>query len=123
MKTKILSHACGLPQLTRFGATSRRPWFESKRVPDFLFAPLRYFFSATLAKCWKVQFRQGFAQFNNVDSKNDIKIKEIKLLYKNIINCGRSLEIQHISIYKCMYVFFSFLRLHLILFSLLKYIL
>ena len=36
------------------------------------------FFSATLAKRWKVQFRQGFAQFNNVDSKttsnNDIAI-------------------------------------------------
>ena len=38
----------------------------------FSFVPLRCFFSATLAKRWMVQFRQGFAQLNNVDSMNDI---------------------------------------------------
>ena len=43
-------------------------------MSDFLIVPLRSLFSATLAKRWKVQFRHGFAQFNNVDSKNDIKI-------------------------------------------------
>ena len=43
-----------------------------------LFFPLRSFFSAILAKRWNVQFRQGLAQLNNVDSKttsnNDIAI-------------------------------------------------
>ena len=42
--------------------------FESKRVSDFLFVPLRSFFSATLAKRWMVQFRQGFALYNDIDS-------------------------------------------------------
>ena len=44
----------------------------------FLFVPLSSFFSATLAKRWKVQFRQGFAQFNNVDS-----IRRHKYNYEN----------------------------------------
>ena len=35
----------------------------------FLFVPLRPFFSAALAKRWKVQFRKGLHKFNNVDSK------------------------------------------------------
>ena len=35
----------------------------------FLFIPLRPFFSGALSKRWKVQFRQEFAYFNNVDSK------------------------------------------------------
>ena len=38
----------------------------SLRVSDFSFVPLRHFFYAALAKRWKVQFRQGFAYFNNM---------------------------------------------------------
>ena len=43
---------------------------------DFSFVPLRPFFHAALAKRWKVQFRQGFAYFNNnVDSNRHIIIR------------------------------------------------
>ena len=39
------------------------------------FIPLRPFFYTALAKRWKVQFRQGFAYFNNnVDSRRHIII-------------------------------------------------
>ena len=38
---------------------SRGPGFDSQRVSDFLFVPLRPFFYAAFAKRWKVQFRQG----------------------------------------------------------------
>ena len=45
-------------------------------MSDFSFVPLRPFFYAALAKRWKVQFRQGFAYFNNnVDSKRHIIIR------------------------------------------------
>ena len=45
-------------------------------MSDFSFVPLRPFFCAALAKSWKVQFRQGFAYFNNnVDSKRHIIIR------------------------------------------------
>ena len=44
-------------------------------MSDFLFAPLRPYFCAALAKRWKVQFRQGFAYFNNkVDSRRHLFI-------------------------------------------------
>ena len=61
-----------------------------KNLSHLLIAPLRSSFSATLTKRWKVQFRQGFEQFNNLDSKNDIKMN---YSIKNRINCGRSKEI------------------------------
>ena len=51
------------------------------------YVPLRSFFSATLAKRWKVQFRQGFAQLNNVDSKTTSN-NDIAILH-NGINCGQ----------------------------------
>ena len=45
-------------------------------MSDFSFVPLRPFFCAALAKRWKVQYRQGFAYFNNnVDSKRHINIR------------------------------------------------
>ena len=51
---------------------------ESYRVSDESYVQLRPFFCAALAKRWKVQFRQWFAQFSNVDSittsNNDIAI-------------------------------------------------
>ena len=53
----------------------------------FLFVPLSSFLSATIAKRWKVQFRQGFAQFNNVDSKTTTN-NDIAMLH-NGINCGQ----------------------------------
>ena len=44
-------------------------------MSDFSFVPLRPFFCAAFAKRRKVQFRQGFAYFNNiVDSKRHIVI-------------------------------------------------
>ena len=45
------------------------PGFDSQRVSDFLFVPLRPFFYAALTKRWKVQFHKGLRKFNNVDSK------------------------------------------------------
>ena len=44
-----------------------RTWVRVLASVRFSFGPLRPFFCAALAKCWKVQFRQGFAYFNNVD--------------------------------------------------------
>ena len=45
-------------------------------MSDFSFVPLRPFFYAALAKRWQVQFRQGFAYFNNsVDSKRHVIIR------------------------------------------------
>ena len=53
-------------------------------MSDFSFVPLRPFFCAALAKRWKVQFRQGFAYFNNnVDSKRHI-IMRTAMSYKYI---------------------------------------
>ena len=50
----------------------------------FSFVPLRPFFYAALAKRWKVQFRQGFAYFNNyVDSGRHIIIRTA-ILYNEI---------------------------------------
>ena len=50
-------------------------------MSDFSFVPMRPFFYAALAKCWKVQFRKGFAYFNNnVDSKRH-KIIRIAMFY------------------------------------------
>ena len=43
------------------------PGFDSQRVSDFLFVPLRPFFYAALTKRWKVQFYKGLRKFNNVD--------------------------------------------------------
>ena len=58
-------------------------------MSDFSFVPFRPFFYAALAKRWKVQFRQGFAYFNNnVDSKRHIIIRTaILYIYceKNIV--------------------------------------
>ena len=34
-----------------------------------------------MAKRWKVQYRQGFAAFNNVDSKNHLKNKILLYIY------------------------------------------
>ena len=45
-------------------------------MSDFSFVLLRPFFYTALAMCWKVQFRHGFAYFNNnVDSKRHIIIR------------------------------------------------
>ena len=49
----------------------------------FSFVPLRPFFYAAPAKRWKVQFRQWFAYFNNVDSKRHIIIRTA-ILYNEI---------------------------------------
>ena len=60
-------------------------------MSDFSFVPLRPFFCAALAKRWKVQFRQGFAYFNNnVYSKRHI-ILRTAILY-NEINSGQNSE-------------------------------
>ena len=60
-------------------------------MSDFLFVPLRPFFYVVLAMRWKVQFRQGFAYFNNnVDSKRHIIIR-IAMLY-NEINSGQIMK-------------------------------
>ena len=59
-------------------------------MPDFSFVPLCPFFYAALAKRWKVQFRQGFAYFNNVDSKQHIIIRTA-ILY-NEINSGQIMK-------------------------------
>ena len=51
---------------------------------DHQYATLRPFFCAALAKRWKVQFRQGFAYFNNnVDSKRHIFIRTAILYNEN----------------------------------------
>ena len=63
----------------------------SYRVSDFSFVPFRPFFYAALAKCLKVQFRQGFACFkNNVDSTRHIIIRTA-ILY-NEINSGQIMK-------------------------------
>ena len=60
-------------------------------MSDFSFVSLRPFFCAALAKRWKVQFRQGFAYFNNnVDSKRHIIIRTA-ILY-NEINSGQIMK-------------------------------
>ena len=63
--------------LVEFGPTNA----SSDFFQHFSFFPLRPFFCAALAKRWKVQFRQGFAYFNNnVDSKRHI-IMRTAILY------------------------------------------
>ena len=60
-------------------------------MSDFSFVPLRSFFYADLAKRWKVQFRQGFAYFNNnVDSKRHMIIRTATLY--NEINSGQIMK-------------------------------
>ena len=67
-------------------------------MSDFSFVPLRPFFCAALAKRWKVQFRQGFAYFNNnVDSKRHIVVRTA-ILY-NEINSGQIMKKNTIYIY------------------------
>ena len=51
---------------------SRGPGFDSQRVSDFLFIPLRPFFYAALAKRWKVQFRKGLRKFTTLIQKRHI---------------------------------------------------
>ena len=64
----------------------------------FSFVPLLPFFCAALAKRWKVQFRQGFAYFNNnVDSKRHIIIRTA-ILY-NEINSGQIMKKHYIYMY------------------------
>ena len=68
----------------------------------FSIAPLRSFFSATLAKRWKVQFRQGFVQFNNVDSKttsnNNIAIYMQYMSYIQYIYTVYLIDIQDVDL-------------------------
>ena len=72
-------------------------------MSDFAFVPLRSFFYAALAKRWKVQFRQGFAYFNNnVDSKRHIIIRTA-MLY-NEINSG---QIMKNTMYMYIYIYIS----------------
>ena len=79
------------------------PGFESKRVSDFSFDPLRPFFYAVLANRWKVKFRQGFAYFNNnVDSNRHIIIRA-SILY-NEINSG---QIMKNTIYTYVFIYQS----------------
>ena len=60
-------------------------------MSDFSFVPLRHFFYASLSKRWKVQFRQGFAYFNNnVDSKPHIIIGTAIIF--NEINSGQIIK-------------------------------
>ena len=67
-------------------------------MSDFSFVPLRPFFCAALAKRWMVQFRQGFAYFNNnVDSKRHIVVRTA-ILY-NEINSGQIMKKNTIYIY------------------------
>ena len=57
-------------------------------MSDFSIVPLSPFICAAFAKRWKVQFRQGFAYFNNnVDSKRHMIIRTA-ILY-NEINSGQ----------------------------------
>ena len=71
-------------------------------MSEFSVVPLRPFFYAALAKRWKVQFRQGFAYFNNnVDSKRHIIIRTA-ILY-NEINSGQIMNKHYMHI--CMYVY------------------
>ena len=57
-----------------------------------------YIYIYALAKRWKVQFRQGFAYFNNnVDSKRHIIIRTA-ILY-NEINSGQNYEKHYIYMY------------------------
>ena len=75
-------------------------------MSDFSFMPLRPFFCAAHAKRWKVQFRQGFAYFNNnVDSKRHIIIRTA-ILY-NEINSGQTMKN---TIYICIYMYVSMYR-------------
>ena len=56
-------------------------WVRVLASDRFFICSFRPFFYAALAKRWKVQFRQGFAYFNNnVDSKRHIIIR-IAILY------------------------------------------
>ena len=54
--------------------------------------PQRSFFSTTLGKRWKVQFRKRFSQFNNIDSKIDIKNNNKLLCEKDnqLWTCNRN---------------------------------
>ena len=79
-------------------------------MSDFSFVPLRPFFHAALSKRWKVQFRQGFAYFNNnVDLKRHMIIRTA-ILY-NEINSGLIMK-NTIYIYIFIYIYeyiFTFL--------------
>ena len=77
----------------------------------FSFVPLRAFFCAALAKRWKVQFRQGFAYFNNnVDSKRYIIIRTAILC--NEINSGQIMKKHHIYICTCIYTYIYMVFFH-----------
>ena len=63
-----------MKNLTLARTGTQVPGFSSA---DALTVPLRPFFYAALAKRWKVQFRQGFAYFNNnVDSLTTYNYKK-----------------------------------------------
>ena len=71
-------------------------------MSDFSIVPWRPFLCDALAKRWKVQFRQGFAYFNNnVDSKRHIIIRTA-ILY-NEINSGQIMKKHYIYIYIYIY--------------------
>ena len=103
--SRILDHTCSLHQWNDVNGVdvvplmkSRGPGFESWRVSDFSFVPLRPFFYAALAKRWKVQFRQWFAYFNNnVDSQRHIIIRTA-ILYIYIYSV-------YIHIYMFIYIY------------------
>ena len=50
-------------------------------MSDFLFVPLRTFFCAALAKCWKVQFRRVLHKFSNIDKKKRHTLMRVAVLY------------------------------------------
>ena len=53
--------ATGTRGLVVIASALEKPWpvFDSQRVSDFLFIPLRPFYYAAIEKRWKVQFRNG----------------------------------------------------------------
>ena len=67
------------------------PGFDSWRVSIFSIISLLPFFYAALVKRWNVQFRQGFAYFNNnVDSNRHIII--ITATSHNEMNSGQIMK-------------------------------
>ena len=74
-------------------------------MSDFSFVPLRPFFCAALAKRWKVQFRQGFAYCNNVDSQTIYINENCRIIYIYELSLATLSRIMiHIYIYICVCV-------------------
>ena len=76
-------------------------WVRVLASVRFFICSVAPFFCAALAKRWKVEFRQGFAYFNNnVDSKRHIIIRTA-ILY-NEINSGQIMKKHYIYIFNAI---------------------